>query len=453
MLFTLEFIYGIFPDYRGIRPSKAGVSKIMTDSREDIPEALFIPIVGEKFDAHHFINQAKENGAIAVLWDKNHTIPEGLMESMTFFLVQDTTEALQILAHNYIKKIQPIVIGITGSNGKTTTKDLLLAVLQQKYVTHATKGNFNNEIGLPLTILDMNSETEVVILEMGMSDFGEIDRLSKIAEPDYAIITNIGESHIEQLESRSGIAKAKLEIVNGMKHKSCLIIDGDESLLTSFQHSKPIITCGFNVSNDIIISDVERSEDSTRFKWNGTEEYTVPLLGEHHALNASFVIMLAEKLDITQKMIQTGLHSLEHTSMRFEKNLGKNGVTLINDAYNASATSMKAAIHLLKEFKEYEEKIVVLGDILELGSLSIYFHKQVADTIEPPIDVVYTYGSISKVIPPIVKEKHPSIEVKHFSDQEELVASLLAKTNKSTVILFKASRGMALEKVVEPLSL
>src|SRR5699024_664736 len=202
MSFTLEFIYEVFPDYKGKQPYNTEISEIMTDSRKEILNALFIPTVGEKFDAHQFINQAEENGAIAALWDTNHPIPEELKENMTFFLVPDTTEALQNLAHGSVKKVQPTVIGITGSNGKTTTKDLLLAILQQQYVTYATKGNFNNEIGLPLTILDMNIETEVLILEMGMSDFGEIDRLSRIAEPDYAIITNIGESHIEQLKSR-----------------------------------------------------------------------------------------------------------------------------------------------------------------------------------------------------------------------------------------------------------
>lgn len=449
MSFTLEFIYEVFPDYKGKQPSNTEISEIMTDSRKEISNALFIPIVGENFDAHQFINQAKENGAIAALWDANHPIPEELKEYMTFFHVPDTTEALQDLAHAYVKKVQPTVIGITGSNGKTTTKDLLLAVLQQKYVTHATKGNFNNEIGLPLTILDMNMETEVLILEMGMSDFGEIDRLSRIAEPDYAIITNIGESHIEQLKSRSGIAKAKLEIVNGMKKDSLLVLDGDEPLLTSFHYTEPMITCGFSDSNEVIVSGIKRLENSTRFKWNGTEEYTVPLLGEHHALNASFVITIAKRLEITQEMIQTGLDSLEHTSMRFEKLLGKNGVTIINDAYNASPTSMKAAIDLLKQFDEYGERIVVLGDILELGSLSTSFHEQVAHTIEPPIDVVYTYGSISKLIPPMVKDKYPSIEVQHFSNKEELTASLLKKTNASTIILFKASRGMALENVIE----
>src|SRR5699024_7879256 len=164
----------------------------------------------------------------------------------------------------------------------------LLAVLQQKYVTHATKGNFNNEIGLPLTIHDMNMETEDLILEMGMSDFGEIDRLSRIAEQDYAIITNIGESHIEQLKSRSGIAKSKVEIGNGMKKDSLLVLDGDEPLLTSFLYTEPMTTYGFNDSNEVIVSGIKQLENSTRFKWNSTEEYTVPLLGEHHALNASF---------------------------------------------------------------------------------------------------------------------------------------------------------------------
>lgn len=453
MLYTLEFISNVFPNYKGMKPKNIELSGIMTDSRKEASNALFIPIIGENFDAHHFIDQAKDNGAIAVLWDEGHTIPDELLKYMTFFLVQDTTRALQELAQAYVKKVHPIVIGITGSNGKTTTKDILHAVLQQKYITHATKGNFNNNIGLPLTILDMNDTTEVLILEMGMSDFGEIERLSDIAHPDYGIITNIGESHIEQLKTRTGIAKAKLEIVKGMQKEGVLVIDGDERLLTSHSSHTNTIQCGFNEENDVVISDTRLLPNGTSFKWNGKENYTVPLFGEHHALNASFVITIAKELNVNREMIQIGLQSLKHTSMRFEKIIGENNVTLINDAYNASPTSMKAAIHLLKQFNEYDHKIVVLADILELGELSESFHEQVAEVIEPPIDVVYTYGNISKVIAPIVKENHPNLEVQHFTVQQDLIKMLESKTNKSTIILFKGSRGMALEKVIHPLSL
>lgn len=453
MLYTLEFVSEVFPNYKGIQPTNIELSGIMTDSRKSTTRALFVPIIGENFNAHNFIEQAKSNGAIAVLWDKKYTIPESLLNEMTFFLVQDTTIALQNLAQAYVQKVQPIVIGITGSNGKTTTKDLLHAVLQQKYATHATEGNYNNEIGLPLTILNMRDETEILILEMGMSDFGEIERLSEIAKPDYAIITNIGESHIEQLKSRTGIAKAKLEIISGLKQEGILVIDGDEPLLTSQPTTINTISCGFKDANNVVVSDIKLLEDGTSFKWNGTDNYTVPLFGEHHALNASFVITIAKQLNLNNEMIQLGLQSLQHTSMRFEKIVGINNVTLINDAYNASPTSMKAAIRLLQNFTEYDQKIIVLADILELGELSVSFHEQVADVIEPPIDVVYTYGKISEVIIPIVKKKFPDIEAKHFTEKQALIQMLENKTNQSTIILFKGSRGMALEEIIQPLTI
>lgn len=453
MLYTIDFISEVFPNYKGIKLQNIELSGIMTDSREEKQQALFVPIVGDNFNAHFFIEQAKANGAVAALWDKQYNIPNELLHEMTFFIVEDTRIALQKLAHAYVKKVQPVVIGITGSNGKTTTKDLLQAVLQQTFISHATKGNFNNEIGLPLTILNMNNKTEVLILEMGMSDFGEIDLLSHIAEPDYAIITNIGESHIEQLKSRSGIAEAKTEIVNGMKNKGMLVIDGDEQLLTSSVYNVDTTTCGFNDKNDLVISEVKLLQDGTSFKWNGTENYTVPLFGEHHALNASFVITIAKALNMNQTMIQSGLETVKHTSMRFEKIIGKNNVTIINDAYNASPTSMKAAIQLLKQFTAYERRIVVLGDILELGELAVSFHEQVANVITPPIDVVYTYGDLSEVMIPIVKNNQPNIEARHFTNREALINILEGKANTSTIILFKGSRGMALEEIIHPLTL
>src|SRR5690625_1426720 len=264
----------------------------MSDSREQKENALFIPIIGETFNGHDFIDQAIDNGAVCAIWDRTVEIPRHTPASFVFFMVKDTTEALQQLAKSYRKQVNPIVIGITGSNGKTTTKDLVNAVLQQKRKTHATKGNYNNHIGLPLTILQMDPDTEIAVLEMGMNDFGEIDLLTNIALPNYAIITNIGESHIEYLGSREGIAKAKLEIQNGLQRDGKLLLDGDEILLQSLVDEKNIVTCGFSKENTVSITDVQLKRQETVFKID-EKQYTVPLLGRHHAKNASFAVAIA----------------------------------------------------------------------------------------------------------------------------------------------------------------
>ena len=440
----------MFPEIKGKLSNENQHVEIMTDSRERVDNGLFIPIIGERFDAHQFIEQAIENGAVAALWDRKKEIPSTIPESFVFFFVDDTVQALQQLAKKYRQDVNPIVIGITGSNGKTTTKDLVSSVLATKYRTHRTVGNFNNEIGMPLTILQMKDDTEVLVVEMGMSDFGEIDRLTNIAQPDYAIITNIGESHIEHLGSREGIAKAKLEITNGLKRDGKLLIDGDEKLLDICKEKENVISIGFNENLTVTITNVQFIKQMTTFEVNG-KHYEIPLLGAHHAKNATFAITIGESLELTEEQIQTGLKSVEHTSMRFEWLTGKNGVTIINDAYNASPTSMKAAIDVMKQLTGFKRKIVVLGDILELGEYSESLHRSVAQHISSPIDIVYTYGNEARVISQEIIKRKKGIESSHFDDKEELINKLQEHANDNTVMLFKASRGMKFEQFVENL--
>lgn len=451
MLCTIQFLQEVFPEWEGRVAPDTPIETVMTDSRASLQGALFIPIVGERFDAHQFIAQAINQGAIAALWDKTQDFPDNYPEDFVFFLVEDTTVALQNLAQAYRNKVNPKVIGITGSNGKTTTKDLLHAVLERKFITYATKGNYNNEIGLPLTILQMNQDTEVLILEMGMSGFHEIDLLTRIAKPDYAIITNIGESHIEHLGSRAGIAKAKLEIAKGLKAEGVLIIDGDEPLLTSYTDYAHVVRCGTRQENDHTVTNIELKSTGTKFLFDRQTCFHLPLLGEHHAKNASFVISLAKMLGLEDEMIQQGFKQLKHSAMRFEKIIGKNDVTLINDAYNASPTSMKAAIEIVKQLQGYDHRVVVLGDVLELGDFSQDLHRSIAEVIEAPINVVYTYGKDAEIITELVKEKFPSIMAKHFTSREGLTDSLQQWTQKETIILFKASRGMAFETFIDAL--
>ena len=451
MLFSTNYLNEIFGS-KGVNTEvEVQIEEVMTDSRKEVSKALFIPIIGERFDGHDYLDQAIANGAVASFWDESISIPEYLPESFILYFVKDTTVALQQLAKSYRNLINPTVIGITGSNGKTTTKDILASLMKTKYTTHYTKGNFNNHIGLPLTILQMKRNTDILIVEMGMNAFHEISLLTHIARPDYAIITNIGESHIENLGSREGIAKAKLEITEGLKNKGFLIKDGDEPLLIHHQNDYQLISCGFHKENTYVLSSVTIGKMKTNFVLNDKEVYNIPLLGEHHAKNATLAIAVAKELGLSEEQIRDGLDEIEHTSMRFERFYGRNNVTIINDAYNASATSMIAAIKVMKQLDGFKQKVLVLGDILELGEHSHRLHRSVANEISPPIDIVYTFGKDAKVITTAIQQSSSTIKARHFQYKEDLILELENYLHEQTVILFKASRGLAFEKLIEQL--
>lgn len=449
MLFTTKWLSGHFTNSRGSIQDNVTIEEVTTDSRRRVKKALFIPITGDNFDGHNYIEQAFNNGAVAMLWNKEKPLPAFLPADFPVYFVANTLTALQELAAHYRNEINPKVIGITGSNGKTTTKDLVAAMVNATYRTHYTQGNFNNHIGLPLTILSMNRNTEVLVLEMGMSDFGEIERLSEIARPDYAIITNVGESHIEFLGSRNGIAKAKMEITKGLKDNGMIIIDGDEELLGPIHNQNNTITCGFGKNNDVVINRVEINYKETAFQLSDGTTYTVPLLGKHHAKNATFAITIGEQLGIDKEDRKRALRASKLTSMRFEMIKGRQGASIINDAYNASPTSMKAAIEVVKQMEGFNEKVLILGDVLELGEHAELMHRSVAEVIDTSITAVFTLGNEAKVISSEVTVNKPGIKGKHFSSKEELLKSLQPYLHKDSLILFKASRGLQFESLVE----
>lgn len=450
MLFSFDELKASFTNYKGIEQGE-GVWSVSTDSREKKPNSLFIPIVGERFNGHDFLEDAIAQGAVATLWDRRYKVPVELQEKCLFFYVDDTLTALHRLAKDYRNRVNPIVIGITGSNGKTTTKDFVASALKATYRTHKTAGNFNNEIGLPLTILSMPRDTEVLVLEMGMSNFGEINRLSQIARPDYAIITNIGESHIEFLGSRDGIAKAKLEIVNGMGPEGRLLIDGDEELLRSHSFPQDIIALSFQKEGQGIrkISNAQVSLEETRFVY-GERSYTIPLTGAHHAKNAAYAIEVARLLRVDEEEIRQGLKDSETTGMRFEQLRSPSGAVIINDAYNASVTSMIGAIQIIKQIEGFDRRILVLGDVLELGKYSKDFHRQIGKAIDTPIDYLFTYGEQARQILEGLS-KASSIHSEHFTNRDALVERLAPLMEEGTIALFKASRGMAFETLIEAL--
>lgn len=314
--FTLQFVAELFDHRLTEQQKNISIHHIYTDSRQSVENGLFIPIVGERFDAHDFISGAIERGAVAALWSRSEQ-PEGIPKNFPLIYVDDTLKALQELAKAYRQALDPTVIGVTGSNGKTTTKELIAACLSATYKTAKTEGNLNNHIGLPLTILRMERDVEVLVAEMGMSAFGEIELLSSIGQPDHAVITNIGESHIEFLGSREGIAKAKLEITAGLRKQGQLIIDGDEPLLTTNAYPNKI-RCGFTAENDYRVEAYEQLQEASSVTINQTT-FTLPLLGQHQALNAAFAIALAELMGVPTDQAINQLESVVMPGMRFEK--------------------------------------------------------------------------------------------------------------------------------------
>ncbi|MBI5975495.1 UDP-N-acetylmuramoyl-tripeptide--D-alanyl-D-alanine ligase [Staphylococcus canis] len=418
------------------------------DSRQIQKGQLFIPFKGENVDGHRFCEQALEDGAGAVLFQEDSEINPPQNGPVIF--VKDTLTALQQLAKHYLEYVAPTVIAVTGSNGKTTTKDMIENVLSGKYQVQKTQGNYNNEIGMPLTILELDTRTEVSILEMGMSGFHEIELLSKIAKPDFAVITNIGESHMQDLGSREGIAQAKFEIVKGLKPEGTLLYDGDEPLLEPHvaTMTSRTISIGLNRKNDIVCQMLEQDENGITFELNHKSRYTLPVMGEHNMRNAAIAITIAQRLDVPEDMIHERLQHLKLTGMRMEKLVSQNGAIIINDAYNASPTSMKAAIDTLSTMNG--RKLLILGDVLELGEQSKRMHISVGKYLaEKNIDFLYTFGEAAMDIHE--KGKHFVEEAIHFDTKDKMIRYISSIIRPKDTVLVKASRGMKMEEVVDAL--
>jgi UDP-N-acetylmuramoyl-tripeptide--D-alanyl-D-alanine ligase len=435
----------------GEASGSAEIRGVSTDTRTIQKGSLFVPISGENFNGHHFAEKALENGAAAALWGKKETPPP---ENLPVVYVDDTLHALQDLAKNYLASIPAKVIGITGSNGKTTTKDMVASVLGTTYKVQKTIGNYNNHIGLPLTVLALEEDTEIVVLEMGMSGRGEIELLSRIAEPEAAIITNIGESHLQDLGSREGISEAKFEITAGLKKNGTLIIPGEEPLLTekTARSGFHVVTFGQADTNDYHPLASEQQKDGTHFTVNQEpdERFFIPVLGSHNIHNALAAMAAARQFDVPAESIKKGLKLLTVTGMRTELVEGTNGVTVINDAYNASPTSMKAAVRLLQDLEGYRKKIVVLADMLELGENEDTFHFETGESIDPgKIDCVFTFGQLGRKIADGAAVHFPEDRVAAYEDKQELIRALQEKTADGDIILVKGSRAVKLEEVVE----
>lgn len=431
-------------------PKEKVITEISTDTRNLPADCLFIAIKGERFDGHTFIKQAIENGAAAA-------VSEYPVDGCPCIVVQNTRTALLEIAKYYRSKFQPVLVGVTGSVGKTTTKEMIALVLSEKYNTLKTQGNLNNEIGLPKTLFNLDSSYKAAVIEMGMSNFGEIERLSNTASPTIGVITNIGYSHIENLKSQEGILKAKLEILSGMKQNAPLIVNGDDKYLAplknEFINSRPVYLYGIENENcDFKAKNIIEENGITRFilVYNGFEtEIIIPCAGKHNVLNASAAFCVGILSGLSEKEIVSALKKYKPDGMR--QNIVKKGdYTLIIDCYNASPDSMKATLNVLSDMECRGRKIAVLGDMLELGDMSEKLHRLVgkyAAHYRP--DRLYCYGENAMYIAAEASE-HGLASSAFHKDSKDLMAEKIKKDLKSgDIILFKASRGMKLEEVID----
>ena len=418
---------------------------------------IYIGIKGENFDGNNFWNTAFDNGAEAVIVQGVKFTKQEMEKysNKTIIKVKDTLNALYEIA-KYKRSLYDIpVVAITGSVGKTSTKDIIASVVSTKYKTLKTEGNNNNNIGLPLTILKLKDH-EALVVEMGMNHFGEISLLTDIAKPTLAVITNIGTSHIGNLGSRENILKAKLEILEGMKIPK-IIINNDNDLLHNWykENSKKIEihTFGIKNSSEIMGTNIKMQEESSEFTAvDGFEKIKikVPVGGEHFVYNALCAIAVGRMLDISTEKIRQGIECFELTKKRMDIKKLENGAIIINDAYNASFESMKVSLEFLANHTG-KRKIAVLGDMFELGEYSEELHRKVGkEVVKNNIDVLICTGENAKYIIEEVK-KDSNIETHFMHNNEEIVENLSQKLRKGDVVLVKASNGMKFFEICQKL--
>ncbi len=441
-------LYGEDPGYE--------VAGVAIDSRKIEKDYLFIATVGERVDGHSFIPEVYGKGALAVLCEKAPDAPKG-----PYILVDNSFEALKSIAKWYRMQLGIKVVGITGSVGKTSTKEFISSVLSQKYRVLKTEGNYNNEIGLPLTILNIRKQHEIAVLEMGISDFGEMHRLSEIAKPDICVITNIGQSHLENLGSREGILKAKTEIFDFMSENGRVCINGDDDMLTTISEVKGMrpVRFGLGPDNDVTASGIAarglRGSSCTVRIGYKSFPVEIPLPGDHMILNALAATAVGTLLDMAIHEISAGIASVKPIGGR-SNILYRERWTIIDDCYNANPVSMKAALDLLGTADT--RKVAVLGDMGELGENEKALHRETGEyAVTSQADLLICVGSLSLhmyegAISRLEKLQHgPADGILYYATREELIKALPGLLKQGDTLLVKASHFMGFEEIVKSL--
>lgn len=425
---------------------------VSTDTRTIKEGALFVALRGEKFDGHKYIKVAAESGAICSIVKRGAEIPDEL----PVILVESTGQALLDLAGAYRKKFNIPVVAVTGSVGKTSTRGMITSVLSQKYKVLSTEGNLNNEIGVPHTLFGLSGEHQIAVIEMGMNHFGEISRITAAAQPNTAVITNVGEAHIENLGSREGILKAKLEVLEGLSYGGTVILNGDNDMLWSVNGTLEFETlyCGAeNAKCDLIAENIKTYAEGSEFTFrvDGREycaEISVP--GVHHVYNALVSILVGLTYDVPMEKILDGVRNFVPVGMR-QAAVAIDKYIVIKDCYNANPTSMKSGLEVLSLRKDGGRKVACLGDMLELGMISDKAHKSMGKCVlDYKVDCLITVGERARLIAEgAVESGMNKKNVYSFDNNEGLCQHIYDILKDGDVVLLKASRSMHLEEIAE----
>ena len=417
------------------------------DSRESAKGVVFWPIKGARFDAHQFVSQMEKDGALMSVVNQTAIDPNFKL----YAPVEDTTKALLKLAKGYQRLFKLKKVAITGSNGKTTTKEMTKAVLSMKFNTHATKGNFNNHIGVPMTLFQLKHSHEAAVVEMGTSGPDEIRPLSLATEPDIAVITNIGASHLERLGDLDGVFNEKINIVAGLKKGGTLIVNADDERLCKVKATKNYKVVTFGVRRGVVKPEkLKWTENLCADFYIGRTHFVLNVPGDHNLYDALAAIAVGEALRIPKGDIAKALAGFTSTSMRMEIKVA-NGFKVISDCYNANPSSTKMALQTLGNMKVAGLRIAVLGDMLELGKESGNLHKQIGAMVpEMNFDLLLAVGKEAKKYVEGAKSRGMK-NVFHFDSVDEAVNHLSQTVAEGDVVLVKGSRGMHMEKVVDAL--
>ena len=457
-------LYEIVTATGGIVRSQGGITSfkgISTDSRKIKPGELFLAIKGEKFDGHAFIPKAIGSGATGIIYSKKENIKQTVLSSqcVIFIEVKDTLEALHNLAIFYRKKFPIPLIGITGSNGKTSVKEMVDFILRKKFKTIKNPGNFNNHIGLPLSLLPLEKKHQIAIMEMGMSRPGEIRELCKIAMPNAGIITNVGLAHAENFKSIKDIAKCKAELVYSLSPRGVAIVNGDDPNLVdavkSYRGRK--IYFGKEAENEIKAEGIENKGLGINFKLLiGGEKIGVHLhtIGEHNVYNALAASACSHYFGVSPEEIKKGLESYKGIHLRMELIKTKRGLNILNDTYNANPLSVSKALDAFAKIKVSGRKALLLGDMLELGKFAKASHRGIGSIVgKGPYDLLFTVGPLAKVIAIEAVKKGMSWDrVRSFTSSGRVLKILREELMPGDWLLVKGSRGMKLDEIVNEIT-
>lgn len=449
MQYTLKQIAGILKSDAQTLSDHVVVG-VSTDSRSITSEQLFFALKGDQFDGHDYIQMALQNGAVGCVvsheWFTEQTDLKGF-----FIPVPDPLKGLQDLAGQYRQEFNFPVIGITGSNGKTTTKDMMGTVLSKKYKVDKSKGNLNNHIGLPLSICTWKKESDLAILEMGTNHFGEIRRLCEIGLPTHGLITNIGKGHIGFFHDLAGVSKAKGELIESLKNKGTAFLNGDDPNLTPLQNvAEETITFGFNEGNNVQGKFLGLDENANPSMAIEEHEIKLTVPGRLNLYNALAAVAVGLAFQVPWTDTKCALEDFQASDKRMAvEKIG--GVTILNDAYNANPSSVKQALETLMTMKTTGRKIAVLGDMLELGDYSIVEHQEIGRlTHKLAVDALFTFGSDMQYAAESA-EQQGLAQVCHFKSKMEMIEALKEDIRAGDSLLVKGSRGMQMEEVIKGL--